>query len=380
MKEIIKNKSKFLLPIIISLILLVILLFIPTGFEAAIIYKGTDRTVGKVLETDNSMLLSTGLIQSGEQVCRIELTGGRFKGQVVEGINMLNGSLEQDKLFAIGDRALVVISYQENEIKSVNMIDQFRISKEVIVISLFLVVLIAFAGWAGIRALLSFLVTILMIWKILIPGYLNGSNPVILGIIIILVLTIITVTLVYGFDRRALSTISGAVLGTLTTAILGILFTDLFQIHGAIMPYSESLLYSGYSHLDLTKIFMASIFIGSAGAVMDLSVDITSAVHEVVEKKPNISWKEAAISGIHVGKAAIGTQTTTLLLAYSGGYVALLMVFMAQGTPISNILNYKYVASEILETIIGSIGLVTVAPLTALTSGVLLTLRPETNK
>ncbi|MHB8128886.1 MAG: YibE/F family protein [Mobilitalea sp.] len=375
MKEFIKNKSKFLLPIIISLILLVILVFIPTGFEAAIIYQGTDRTVGKVLETDNSMLLSTGLIQSGEQVCRIELKGGRFKGQVVNGINMLNGSLEQDKLFAIGDKALVVISYQENEIKSVNMIDQFRISKEIIVISLFVVLLIAFAGWAGIRALLSFLVTILMIWKILIPGYLNGNNPVVLGIIITLLLTIITVTLVYGFDLRSLSSISGAVFGTLTTAILGILFTDLFQIHGAIMPYSESLLYSGYSHLDLTKIFMASIFIGSAGAVMDLSVDITSAVHEVVEKKPNITWKEAAISGIHVGKAAIGTQTTTLLLAYSGGYVALLMVFMAQGTPISNILNYKYVAAEILDTIIGSIGLVTVAPFTALTSGVLLTLK-----
>ena len=65
-------------------------------------------------------------------------------------------------------------------------------------------------------------------------------------------------------------------------------------------------------------------------------------------------------------------MTTTLLLAYSGGYVALLMVFMAQGTPLYNILNYKYVASEIIHTIVGSFGLVTVAPLTALTSGFLL--------
>ena len=64
---------------------------------------------------------------------------------------------------------------------------------------------------------------------------------------------------------------------------------------------------------------------------------------------------------------------TTLLLAYSGGYLALLMVFMAQGTPIDNILNYKYVSAEILDTIVGSIGLVTVAPFTALTSGGLLT-------
>ena len=138
------------------------------------------------------------------------------------------------------------------------------------------------------------------------------------------------------------------------------------------MAYSESLLYGGYQHLSLTRIFMAAIFIGASGAVMDLAVDITSAVNEVVEKRPDISQWEAARSGMNVGRAAMGTMTTTLLLAYSGGYVALLMVFMAQGTPIHNILNYKYVAAEMIHTLVGSFGLVTVAPLTALTSGFLL--------
>ena len=139
------------------------------------------------------------------------------------------------------------------------------------------------------------------------------------------------------------------------------------------MAYSESLLYSGYQDLNLTKIFMASIFIGSSGAVMDLAVDICSAVNEVVQKKPGIGWREATRSGLNVGRAAMGTMTTTLLLAYSGGYIALLMVFMAQGTPIYNILNYKYVAAEIIDTVVGSFGLVSVAPFTALTSGFLLT-------
>lgn len=141
------------------------------------------------------------------------------------------------------------------------------------------------------------------------------------------------------------------------------------------MSYSESLLYAGYQHLNLTAIFMSSIFIGASGAMMDLAVDITSAVNEVVEKKPDISWKEAFHSGMNVGRAAMGTMTTTLLLAYSGGYIALLMVFMAQGTPVMHILNYKYVSAEILDTLVGSFGLVAVAPFTALTSSVLLTHR-----
>lgn len=141
------------------------------------------------------------------------------------------------------------------------------------------------------------------------------------------------------------------------------------------MPDAESLLYSGFQHLDLTAIFMSSIFIGASGAMMDLSVDITSAVQEVVEKKPEIGWREAARSGMNVGRAAMGTMTTTLLLAYSGGYITLLMVFMAQGTPADHILNYKYVAAEVLDTVVGSFGLVTVAPFTALVAGIMLTRR-----
>ena len=139
------------------------------------------------------------------------------------------------------------------------------------------------------------------------------------------------------------------------------------------MSNSESLLYSGYQNLNLTTIFMSSIFIGASGAMMDLAVDITSAINEVIEKKPEITWREAFVSGMNVGRAAMGTMTTTLLLAYSGGYIALLMVFMAQGTPVLHILNYKYVAAEILDTMVGSFGLVTVAPFTAFTGSLLLT-------
>ena len=141
------------------------------------------------------------------------------------------------------------------------------------------------------------------------------------------------------------------------------------------MCIRDSLLYSGYQDLDLTRIFMASIFVGSSGAMMDLTVDIAAAVHEVVEKRPDLSRREAAMSGIRVGRAAMGTMTTTLLLAYSGGFLGLLMVFMAQGTPLINILNYKYVASEMIHTVVGSFGLVAAAPLTALSSGFFLAKR-----
>lgn len=367
------EKLKYHMPVIVCVILFIALLIIPTGYEGAVIYKGTDRCAARVLSVYNDNIIDTGLIRSGEQDCEIELLGGRFKGQVTTGYNMLNGSLESDKIFAPGDKALVVIDYKGDEILSVNMIDHYRINYEAILAACFVLFLVAFAGKTGIRAVLSFVITVLMIWKVLVPLYLNGFDPIITGFLITVALTVIIISLVYGFESKTLSAASGAALGLLVTAILGIIFTTGFKIHGAIMPNSESLLYSGYQNLNLTKIYMASIFIGSSGAVMDLAVDITSAVNEVIEKKPTISAKEAALSGMNVGRAAMGTMTTTLLLAYSGGYIALLMVFMAQGTPIYNILNYKYVSAEIIDTIVGSFGLVSVAPFTAVMSGILLT-------
>ena len=380
MKDFIEKHKKFLITTLIGFVIIGILIALPTGYEDAIIYQGTERAVGTVISVDNSMIKNSGLIQSGEQTCILEVENGKFKGQEIEGVNFLSGSLEKDKIYQVGDRALVTISENNGEIASVIMSDHYRLDKEFILLIIFAIFLILFAGKNGLQSIYSFVITILMIWKVLVPAYLNGMNPVWVGIAITILLTGIIILFVYGFERRTIAATLGSLLGIVTTAILGIVFTDLFKIHGAVMSDSESLLYSGYQNLNLTAIFMSGIFIGASGAMMDLSVDITSAIYEVVQKKPTIGWREATKSGINVGKAAMGTMTTTLLLAYSGGYIALLMVFMAQGTPIDHILNYKYVAAEILDTVVGSFGLVTVAPFTALIAGILLTGKREEEK
>ncbi len=373
LKKMTKEKIRYSAPVWVCMLLLIVLLWIPTGYEAYLTFQESDIRPAKVLETDDSSIIDTGLVRSGEQRCQLEVLSGQFKGECTEGKNILSGSLEQDKIFSVGDTALVRINYSDGEILNISMIDHYRMPMELLLGGMFVVLLLVFAGKTGLRAILSFTLTILMIWKILVPSYLNGYNPIWVGIIMTVALTILIISLVYGFDRRSAAAVLGSFLGILTTCVMGVLFTDLFKIHGAVMSNSESLLYAGYQNLNLTQIFMASIFIGNSGAIMDLSVDITSAVHEVVEKRPDLGWREAMRSGMNVGRAAMGTMTTTLLFAYSGGYVALLMVFMAQGTPLINIFNYKYVASEMIHTVIGSFGLVTVAPFTALCAGVFLT-------
>lgn len=359
------------IPIVVTLIAIIILALLPNKFPENK-YENTERVAARVLSTDNSFIKETGLIKIGEQLCDIEILEGKFKGQTTRGTNRLAGSLEQDKIFQVGDKILVTLDYTGNEIRVATLVDHYRLNYEILLVAIFVAVLVGFAGIVGLKSILSFIFTVLAIWKVLIPLFLEGYNPVLVGVITTMILIIIIIGLVYGIDKKSLAAIGGSLAGAFVTCIMALYFVSKFKIHGTVMSYSESLLYSGYEDLNLTQVFIASIFIASCGAVMDVAVDITSAVAEVVEKKPNITRFEAIKSGINVGRSIMGTMMTTLLLAYSGGYIGLLMVFMAQGTPIINILNLKYVSSEILHTLIGSFGLVTVAPFTAIASGLLL--------
>lgn len=369
-----KNKLKEHSPVIAGIIIILVLIFIPTGFEGAQIYKGTERVPARVISADDSQIVDNGLIRTGEQSCEVSVLKGKFKGRVIDSaVNMLTGSYENDKIFAEGDKALIIISYRGDEILSASMIDHYRLDYEIILAVIFAAVLIATAGKTGFRSLLSFIITVLAVWKAVVPLYLKGIDPIISGTVFIALLSIIIIAMVYGFDRRCFAASAGVLSGVMVALFFGAVFTNLFKIHGAVMSMSESLLYCGYGNLNLTRIFTASIFIGSSGAMMDLAVDITSAMHEITQKKPDISTKELIVSGMNIGKAAMGTISTTLLLAYTGSCIAMLMVFMAQGTPLVNILNYKYIAAEIVHTVAGSIGLTAVAPLTAVLGGTVLT-------
>lgn len=368
----ISKSKKNVVFILIFFAIIAALLALPTGFEDARQFKDAEECKVLVEAVDNSSLINTGLIRTGQQVCTVRFLSGKFKMQTAEGWNMLGGSLSQDKLFRPGDKAQAVVHHYDGEIISVNLIDYYRLDGELLLALAFAVFLVVFARGVGLRSVFSFAITILVLWKILVPLFLKGHNPIFVGLAAVAIMTFVILALVYGFDKKLLSSFCGAMSGIVFAMVLSIICTSSFHIHGAVMANSEALLYSGFQDLNLTQIFMASVCVGASGSVMDLSVDITSAVSEVVRNCPGISRKEAIKSGLTVARAAMGTMTTTLLLAYSGTCIATLMTFMAQGTPVYNILNNNIVAAEIINTIAGSFGLAMTAPLTAVIAGTML--------
>ncbi|WP_297633248.1 YibE/F family protein [uncultured Clostridium sp.] len=362
-------KNKNLVFSIIALVGIIILLIIPTGFEKQI-YKNSYSAKGKVLNINESSIYNTGMIKQGNQVCEIKILNGKHKGKVVWANNLLSGKLEADKLFKVNEKALVLVEMDsKGEITGANVVEHYRLGKIVILVLVFFLLLGLLGGVTGIRTILSFIFTIVTIWKILIPLLLKGYSPMLVGIAIGSVISLVTLILVSGFTKRTYAAILGALISSILTCVLGSLATSIFNIDGVIMQWSESLLYAGFESLDLTGIYKASIYLSCSGAILDLAIDISAAIEELYINNKEISKKDILKSGMNISRSVLGTQTTTLLLAYLGSFICVMMVYMAQGTPFINILNSQFISSEIVHTFIGCIGLVIVCPITTIICG-----------
>jgi uncharacterized membrane protein len=350
------------------------LCILPTGFHSPYAPGTSAPAIARITAVDNSVIRQIGPIKEGEQQLEVRITAGRFAGREFPSSNNLVGKMEIDKLFAPGDRVLVVVDLKDGgrEAGYVNVIDHFRVDVLAILAAAFLGLLVALGGWTGLKSVLSFAFTALVIFKLLMPAMLWGWDPILTTIGVVAVIEASAIFLIGGLTRRAVAAFAGAMGGVLSTAALAYATTHLLKIHGAARPYAENLLYSGFGHLDLTGLFIAGVFLASSGAAMDLSMDIAAAMDEVRAKNPTIGRAELVRSGMTVGRQVLGTMTTTLLLAYSSGYSALIMTFIAQGVPLINVLNMVFVSAEIAHTLIGSLGLVLVAPLTAVAGGMTL--------
>lgn len=346
----------------------------PTGFEERLPADAV-QVKARILSVDDAHVRQYGIVREGEQRVTAEPLSGPFAGRRIVADNILLGKLEMDKVFAPGDTALLVLSLRNGEIVSAVAQDHWRLGLQGWLLGLFALALVAYAGLTGARAVLSFAFAALLLWKVLVPLFLRGHDPLLVALGVLALLMAGVVFLVGGANRKALAAYLGSLGGVAVTCLLALATAPGFALPGAVRPFAETLLYTGYAHLDLGRMFLATICLGASGAIMDVAMDVAASQAEVAAHHPAIGRGRLCLSGLRVGRVVVGTMATTLLLAYCGGSVALLMVVMAQGVPLANVATMPHVAAEIANTLVGSFGLVTAAPLTAV-AGALLLRRP----
>ncbi|MBO5254721.1 MAG: YibE/F family protein [Opitutales bacterium] len=364
-----KTKIADILSTTLFAILSVVLFFVNNPKESS---EGS-KEIAKVLSVDDSQIQKIGLLLMGSQELEVEVISGKYIGKKFKAENTLRAQMDLDKVFSVGDEIIVAIPKNFSPQKDIlNAQDFHRTSNAIWLFSLFALLLLLFAGWTGAKALLSFVFTFMFIWKVVVPTCLSGSNAILVCFGTVAVLSFAIIFLVGGFSRKAVTAFGGAMLGISASCIMAWIFTDYFSINGATMPFAQALLYSGHEYLKLSDLFIGGIFLSSSGAVMDLAMDVAAGQDEVYYNNRQITRTQLTISGWKIGKSVVGTMTTTLLLAYSGGYLTLIMTFTAEGVSTLDFLSNPYVISEVVKTIIGSFGLVLVAPFTAVFGGMII--------
>jgi uncharacterized membrane protein len=293
------------------------------------------------------------------QETRAELLGGERKGEVVRFENEL-------VTLAPGDRILVnrVVNIHGDEY--VTYADFERRPILMIITVLFLVVLLLFSRWHGVRALLSLAASIVAIFFVLVPMLLAGYNPALTSVGVAGVVLALVLFGTHGFRPRSIIAFGGTFVSVIITGLIAWWSAEAMRLTGLSSDASVYLNFATKGQLDLSGILLGSIVIGILGILDDVSITQASVVEQLKSVNHDLRLADLYKRAIEVGRDHIGSLVNTLALAYVGISLPLILLYANANTSLSLTLNQEIVVEELLRIIVGSIGLVLAVPATTL--------------
>jgi len=306
------------------------------------------------------------------QHVKLKITSGKYKKEEFEIINILSGNYAFDIPVKVGDKVVVVIEELEDNIQ-VSIVEYVRKDYIVYLCLVFVVLIVLIGRMKGVKATITLAITMFAIVKILLPMILKGANPIPITILIAIGITIITMFIIGGFNSKSIAAIVGTTGGVLTAGLIAYWIGSKVRLTGLSSEEATMLLFIPQGiKFNFRSLLFSGIIMGSLGAVMDIGMSIASAMEEIYKANEDMTRKELFTSGMNVGKDVMGTMTNTLILAYTGSSIPLLLLFMAYETSMIKILNLDMVATEIIRSLAGSIGLILTIPITALVASTLM--------
>lgn len=301
--------------------------------------------------------------ESEVQVLEIEIMDGEYEGTITEINNTLTGNGYDIELEA-GDYINVTAVANDSEV-GFYFYSYDKSNALIILVIIFIVSVLLIGRMKGLKALISLVITISLIIFGLVPLLLLGKDPIILGILTCLLATILTFVITNGFTKKTFIAIIGVTGGLIIAGFLAYFFTSLCNITGAVSESEQMLEYiPGSISFNYKGLLFAGIIIGALGACMDVAMELTSSLTEIKKHHPKIHDKELIKSGFNIGKDIMGTMVNTLILAYTGGSLSTILLFIGFEKSFNQIVNLDSIATEIIRAIAGSMGLLFAIPVT----------------
>jgi len=300
----------------------------------------------------------------GSLELEIEILTGRYKGDIVQITDYISPMYQV--VVKEGDRLSVRIDTSDVETYHVSVYNYDRIFLMCGLVGCFFLLLILIGGKQGIKAILGLILTFVGIIFLLIPLVLKGFPAILTTLLILAVTTIGSFYLIAGTQKKSLAAMAGTIGGVCAAAIFAAIAGKLAHLTTYQMEEAEALmLVSTDNGFRMKNLFICGVLIASVGAVMDVAMSISSSIEELHVQKSQLTKKELFHSGMVIGRDAMGTMANTLILAYAGTSLNMMLLIYSYGVSFVQLLNTDFVAIELIQSIAGSIGIVLTVPLTA---------------
>lgn len=360
--------------VIVSLCLLVFLAALVQAEQFRVLSaKATVLEVSEELAEEEQDEFTEESYTRKVQMVKVKVTSGKYKKQTL----LIQNEVSSEFLGAIsakvGDKLIVDIIEEGGFFQSAHVADYQRDWFVYLLIAIFILVLIEIGHYSGLKALGSLILTFLLLGKVLLPLILRGYNPVLLASLISIVITFVTLLITNGVSLKSWAAIIGTITGLIVAAGLAILGSKLINLTGLSMDEASVLWILTDGNLNFAGLLTAGIIIGSLGAVMDVAVSIASSMNEIADLNPDLNFKELFATGLNVGRDISGTMSNTLILAYAGSSLPLLLLLQANSVQFLKVINMDMIVGELVRGLAGSIGLMITIPITALVMAILRT-------
>lgn len=372
------SKMKFISYIVMTVVMLVFLIIIMklnyTDNEIAtaaskVLFEKAH--VSEILADDASEDTWTEGLRLGSQEVVLTIDSGEYEGEELPAVNYLSAYGNVD--VKLNTKVIVRLDLNDQMNPYVVSIVNYNRSVMILVLgTLFVVLLVVLGGKKGLGAILGLFFTVLSIWFFLIPLLEKGFPAIPAAILLVAITTAVSLVLLNGFSKKTFGATIGCIGGVTMAGAMAFLASKITPMDGFNMSEAEELvLRAGDGGLEIKGLLVSSILIASLGAVMDIAMTITSAIAEMREINPKISTKSLFASGLNIGRDAMGTMANTLILAFAGTSLNMLVLFRVFDYPYIQIFNSDLMAIEMIQGLSGSIGIILTVPLVAWIASVL---------
>ena len=316
----------------------------------------------------------TEIIEEGEidlggtiqryQIARVELLEGEYRGLEMEMDYGRRGILSSTVYLRPGDTVLVMIGSTPDGLLTVYFVDFVRANSLLWLTGIFILVILIMSRWKGLRSILSMAFSLLVIIGYIIPHILAGEDPLRVSIIGSVILLGVTLYLTYGWNLKTHAAVVSMMFVLLITGTLAGLFVSFARLTGSGDENALFLLQMLNTQINLRGLLLGGMIIGALGVLDDLVTTQAAAVFELHHANKSLGFRDLFRAAMRIGQDHVAATVNTLVLAYAGAALPMLLMFSLGNGNYSFLVNYEFIAEEIVRTLVGSLGLVTAVPLT----------------